>query len=138
MLNSGIDLKASRLFITLILLTLLSNLVIVYFLPFAAIIKTGLGVVILFYSLWALRRYGFLTSPHSILGLKQLNDDIWQLRYPEHSVLGSLTGDSTVTAFLTVLRFKIPGKRFKQACVVLRDSLDTEEYRRFLVELKNR
>jgi hypothetical protein len=46
------------------------------------------------------------------------------------------SGDSTITSFVSILRFKQDKKWLKQSCIIFRDSLSDDNYRRFLVRMK--
>ena len=44
--------------------------------------------------------------------------------------------DSTVLAWLVVLRYRLPGKRFADTCLILADSMPDDDFRRLRVWLR--
>jgi hypothetical protein len=86
-----------------------------------------------FYIFW---KYIFLCADESIIGLRLLNNDTWMLFTKEKTLTGELSGDSTVTSLVVILRFIIPGSRFKCSCVIFKDALDLSVYRNLLVQLR--
>jgi hypothetical protein len=60
----------------------------------------------------------------------------WLLHMRNETYTAEIKGDSTVTAFVAILRFKMEGKRFAQSCIIFRDSLADGTYRDLLIRLR--
>jgi len=60
----------------------------------------------------------------------------WYLRKAGRFIPIIPLGDSTVTSFVSILRFKQDKKWLKQSCIIFRDSLSDNDYRRFFVRMK--
>ena len=132
MQNIDMLLKPSIFFISLILMMTGGSLVIIYFLPIFHLIKIFLSLITLEYGRRILWREGFLRHPQSILGLSLNKEGAWQLRSRSKEISAILLGESTVTPFVCVLRFALPHQRKKQSCVIFKDSVKKEVYRKFL------
>lgn len=128
-------LKPSKQFNLLILLVLSICLVIVASINLRWEAKLALAVSVLIYSGWIAGRYGLLISKQAIVKLV-LNSNGWAIGKAQSLDLAQVCGDSTVTTWVSVLRFKVAKKRAKQTCVIFRDSLGSEQYRRLLVALR--
>ena len=132
MLMQRIDilLKASRLFIGLIgLMVGISLYLIVFCLDMVWPLKMVLMVGVLIYGGWVIR-------PNSIMGLQLMGDGTFYLRSALGMQEAKITGDSTVTTLVCVLRFKVLDGRWKRSCVIFRDSVSQEVYRQLLVWLR--
>lgn len=77
-----------------------------------------------------------LRSERAVVTLICCDDNTWQLKersgetYP--AVLGA---DSIRKGYFCLLRFKTPASRRKRSCVVFRDAVPPETYRRLLMKL---
>jgi hypothetical protein len=127
-----IEIKPSKRFILFLLINLLCCIAIVATLPMPFALKFFLGILVLAYGGHALWRQGWLLSRRSIIRLSH-DEDGWQWHDRQTSWRGELCGDSTLTAFLGILRLKAHGARVKQSCLIFKDTLSAESYRRLLV-----
>lgn len=125
-----IKLKPSKLFIALIGVTVLCCLVIILTLPIAKLSKGFLCMLILPYGWVVLRDYGLLQCRHSIVGLS-LIAGVWQLQDRLQVSTAELGGESTLTTWVHVLCFKTQTGR--RSCVIFKDALSREDYRRLSV-----
>lgn len=80
------------------------------------------------YLIW---RYGLLQSEYSIVQLTNQTGKNWQILLPSASYQAELCGSSTVTRWISVLRFKIGSKR--TTCIVCPDSLPSDHYRQLMM-----
>lgn len=64
------------------------------------------------------------------------DEDGWYLKNAEGKMPIILGEDSTVTSLVWVLRFKLPGKRFSQSCVIFKDAMSVSAYRQFIMRMK--
>jgi len=91
--------------------------------------------MVLGYGFYILFRYGFLWGKHSIIAITRDGDD-WILHGNDKSQTAKLCGSSTVTYPVCILRFMVSGKRFKQVCIVFRDSFQHSlTYREFFLQV---
>lgn len=136
MQNTDIHLKPSKQFILLIILIVMGGLVIIFSLQCGYWVKALLIIFVLIYGLQIFKSFGLYMGMNAIKGLRQIGDNNWLLLANQREIIGKLTGESTVTSQLCVLRFIIPGERSKLSCIIFKDSLDQEQYRRLLVWLR--
>ena len=130
-----INFRVSAQFNILLLMVILGSMLIILTLPTWILIKALLLTCTLIYGTSIFWRYGFLNSKQAVLGLK-LNQDGWFLRYNSGVTGVELCGESTITLFACVLRFKLPNESKKSSCVVFNDSLKPDDYRRLVVQLR--
>lgn len=76
-----------------------------------------------------------LKSPESITRLR-LQSGRCLLNDQSDYFLADILGDTTITSFVTVLRFKKMGSTRKQSCLIFCDAVSKEEYRRLRVGLR--
>jgi hypothetical protein len=117
-----------RLF--LILLLLLSGGILVC-LPLPVLIKGVAFVLFLLYG------YHLLQRPGMIRSLTHLNQRLWMLEKSDgQQVRGKLLGDSMVTQWAVILRFKIEGHFFSETHVIACDAMPKDRFRQLLVILR--
>jgi hypothetical protein len=63
------------------------------------------------------------------------DDNGWYLEKNSKRIPVIPAGDSTLTSFVSILRFREDNKWFTQSCLIFRDSLSADNYRRFLVRI---
>lgn len=131
-----INLNVSKQFVTLILITILSSLAIVVYLSLPIWIKLLLAISILTYGSQIVWKHGLLKHPKSITQI--IIDQSEYFLADHHQVyLVTISGDSTITTTLCVLRFLLPNQRLKSSCIIFKDMMQADDYRRLLVLLKN-
>lgn len=102
-------------------------------LPFVIPLRLlGCGMVLI-YGAYLLQS-ALLRSTQSILGISKRGHG-WQVSNRVGEREASLRGDSTVTSLVSILRFKTADDYFPRSCVIFRDSLAQDEYRRLMVVL---
>ena len=130
-----INLKPSKCFLALTLLTVAACYYIIYTLPVLKVYKTLLWLLTTRY-LWRIsREWILLKSGHSIYRLI-LDQDGWALHTRLGVLRADLCGESTVTQWVSILRFQIREGAYKRSCVIFRDMLTGDDYRRLLVLLR--
>jgi len=124
-----IQLRPSKWFAIYQIVLLLTSLVIVFYLPVLDWLKISLSVAIIMYSLFIF---------YNQRNLRALTHDQqrWCVQTLGGSFEASLCGDSTVTTFMSILRFKIAGKFFKRSYVVFKDTMLADDYRKLIVHTK--
>jgi len=136
MLNIDIVLKPSKQFLTLMVLVYAMSCSIIFYLPVSPWAMGMLLLGVTGYVVRMIRVYGTLYSNYSIHHLRALTDGQWELISPQGLIIAKLTGDSIVTRFLCLLRFRVPGRMQKCTCLIMQDALDVQQYRRLLVHLR--
>ncbi|TXT24043.1 MAG: hypothetical protein FD134_1762 [Gallionellaceae bacterium] len=105
-------------------------------LAFPAWAKAALALVILF-SLWHHLRRDALLSERSSCAALVLEKGAAALTLRDgKSLAGTLSRDSVVTPFLTLLNIKTGKVLFSRSVIILPDSMDEESFRRLRVWLK--
>ena len=122
-------LQLSKQFVLINLIMLVGSLWILCYAPTYWIIKLFLITTCIFYSVYILYRQKQWQSI-------RFDEKGWWLQNADGVCNIEIAGDSTVTAYVTVLRFSIPGKRFKQACVIFKDAMHADAYRQMVVRLR--
>ena len=125
-----IRVNLSKQLILLKIALLLMSEGIIISLPFTVAVKSILISGVLLYSCAVLYR-------HCLLQFLTHDENGWRIKTRHGEFLGELCGDSTVTSLLSVLRFKVPGKFFKQSFVVFHDAMEKEQYRQLIVRARN-
>lgn len=137
MLVQEYKLKPSKQFLWLFSAASIFCLMIVVLLPISIIgkvlILTALGI----YLRPILRRDVLLQGERAILGLHCSTDGQWTLEMPAHRLEAALCQDSTLTPYISVLRFRAKERFWPLSCVVFRDSLSADLYRRLQVTLNH-
>lgn len=77
-------------------------------------------------------------DPKAIIKLWPVEADMWQLQDNLGQVwTARLCSDSVCTLYCLLLNFKLVNKRDKRTVIIFPDSLDTVNFRRLRVVLKN-
>ena len=80
--------------------------------------------------------YGrYITRYPALCALRYNRNKQWIMKTAESTCEAVLSGDSTVTQWVTVLRFHLNGSRLSRTCIIFRDSLPAGDYRRLMVIL---
>lgn len=135
MLDLHVKLQLSRQFMVLILLVVGGCLLISISLPWAIAAKVLLFLTITGYGSYLFWRYGLLKSPNAITQLAYKGKH-WQLYDQQGPVDAELCGDSTVTTWVCVLRFRVAEKKLKRTCIIFCDALAPDEYQRLLAVVR--
>jgi len=127
----NLQLKISRYFLGLFLLVWLGSFAIIFSQAFSWGLTIFLTLLTLGYGLKILWQYVLLKN--TIIGLRYHHVEGWKIQLRDEVFAAKLLGESTVSKWVSVLRFKVEEKYFKCSCVVWSDSLTSEEYRRLRV-----
>ncbi len=121
--------QISKLFILIQVVLALGSIAIVCYLTMALAIKIALISGILLYSRIIFKdQLQWEAIRHDTNG--------WSLRRLGEDIPIEIAGESTVTHYVSILRFILPGKRLKSACVIFRDNLEQDHYRQLIVRLR--
>ena len=138
--NYVFDLKTSLCFLGLIFLGFISSIAVVSFVPIRIVPKIAFDVFIILYLTYIFWFDGLRHSPHSIIELQWRQPNQWFLRMRARELLyepAVLLPDSTITRWVSILRFKIPGQEKVRSCIVFRDSLVPDAYRRLVMRVNS-
>lgn len=135
-LEISLNLRPSKQFLILMGVVIVGSLLICGYLPVLNLIKVSLMTAVFIYGGAQYWHYGLLKSRRSITELK-LNEAGWQLRDQSGVFSAELIGDSTVTTHVCILRFMQPNQRKKRSCIICKDAVNPDEFRRLLVALHN-
>lgn len=130
-----IKLRTSRIGIALIILFMVCSEVIVSLLPISAWIKMALALIVITYSVFILFTHGFLKHKKSIIKIG-IHENQWKVWDNTHYYSAELCGSSTLTRFISILRFQISGEKCKRSCVIFNDAVDVKHYRQIMVYSK--
>lgn len=134
--NQEFAFKPSKQYLGLYGAMFLASLMIIFILDLPLGIRLLLLIAVSCYMGYQCWRFILLRSQHSILRIQWLGEGQWQIATRDHCYRASLCGHSTVTPFLSVLRFRIAKQWRPVSCVIFRDSLGAENYRRLFIEIK--
>jgi hypothetical protein len=119
----------------LVLFVMTIHLIISANLSIAAPLKAVLALAGMAYGLFILYKHGLLLSQWSIKGL-QYRDDQWFVRDGlNRQHLALLSGDSTVTTWVSILIFDCPVIKKNCSCVIFYDALPIKHYKQLLMRL---
>ncbi len=136
MQNIDIRPKPSKTAILLSLMLWLSSTMAVISLHITSWVVILLVIALFIYSSKIFFRHGLLIGPKALRGLRHISGKHWQVLMNQGEFMAILTGDSTVTLRFCVLRFQIPGQKFKYSCLIFKDSFEFDTYRRLLLRLR--
>ena len=129
-------LRASRLF-SLLLLTVFSLAILVMFLmPIEIWVKAVFVCLLLYALVYYLRRYAWLSLPHSYVAIRLEADAVTLITRAGLEVSGTISRDSLVTPLLSIVNVLPKGRMFVASMVVFPDSLARERFRELRVLLK--
>lgn len=103
------------------------NLGIVISLPIHIGFKLIFIFILMTYSVFIFKNY------RRLIPFQYQGDGMWQLHDRLHTYNAELSGDSTITRWVSILRFRVLPSGKMKSCVVFRDALGFELYRRLLV-----
>lgn len=126
------QLRPSKQFILLSSLFIFLSLMVIQSLVLYWLIKDVVELLVVLYGIHMIVRDGLLRSKHSITNLKYEKNG-WFIAREEKFERAILCGESTVTTFISILRFRLQGKKGVLSCLILRDSLSQLNYRRLII-----
>ena len=135
MLTTDIKIQPSKFFSGLTLAVIMTTMIIISTLPLSLAVKLVLVLLTFGYGFRIFHHDCLMKSKSSIHNL-YLNNDGWWLATNTAVAPARICGDSTLSAFVSVLRFKIEGCKRKHSLVLFRDAVSTDAYRRLLVTLR--
>jgi len=98
--------------------------------------KAALAPIFLFSLIYHLRRDAWLSATSASAGMLLQGDQIVLSTRAGGEVAGTVSRNSLVTPWVTVLNVLPQGARFSRSVIILPDSLDAEAFRQLRVILK--
>ena len=98
--------------------------------------KAALAPILLYSLIFHLRRYAWLSAPDSCIALKLEGEQAILTPRVGAEWAGTVSSNTLVTPFLTVLNVLPQGARFSRSVIIMQDSLDRESFRQLRVNLK--
>lgn len=98
--------------------------------------KAALALILLLSLIYHLRRYAWLSAPDSCIALRLEGDQVTVATRVGAEWTGTVSSNTLVTPFLTVLNVMPQGARFSRSVIIMQDSLDREAFRQLRVNLK--
>lgn len=129
------QLKPSRFYLMVMVLVFLASAVMLSLLAIAPLYKFLLLLVLVSYGVQLVWRFALLRDKHSVIALKKVDQDEWQVTNRAGVMLTKLRGDSTVTQWVAILRFDIKGQRKPLVSIIWRDSLPADQFRQLIVSI---
>ncbi len=130
-----INLQPSAYFKWLLCLITLGSLFISFSLPVHILIRFFLASIVIIYAVSIFYSGYWMKSKKSIAGLL-FNDGNWQIFCLNKRLDVKLCGESTVTNWVSVLRFQVLNTRQKYTSIIFKDAMNAEDYRRLIVLLR--
>lgn len=131
-----IHLNSSQQWIMILFIILSGSLIMVgmslIYWPFKCVIFIFTG----YYGIQLFLTYGLLKGKKAIKSIKQIADNGWLITMKNKTIVGNLQGDSTVNAYFCILRFSCIKTKKIYSCFLCNDSIDSNSYRRLLVQLR--
>lgn len=135
MLDLDFDLKPSVYFVIFFSCLLCLALGVLFSLHCYFIGKILAIIFTLVYGSFVLGQYGLLQGSAAIIAIRRLVDGRWLLSSEHQSYEAKLCGESTVTNMVSVLLFRVDKKITPKVCIVFKDSLSPDQYRKLMVTL---
>ena len=140
MLDQEFKLKPSKYYLVLMISVLLMTMFMIAYLPLSGFLKFGLWMILIIYGIHFFWSYGCLRGSSSVLAVRYRENIGWLIKTPTNNFLANIKGDTTVTAWASILRFRIERRSVIPAtsfsCVIFKDALDQDEYRKLMILLK--
>lgn len=99
-------------------------------------LKILLMTIVAVYGLKIITKDILLRNKASIIAIQKNTSREWLLQTNTRIVTANLLGESIVTPYLCILLFKTAFQKRAIPCIICRDSLGQENYRRLLVTLR--
>lgn len=136
MQNPDFKLNPSKQYAVFLLIALAISAGCILYVPFTLALKVLCLMSTLIYGAYVYWQAVLLRGKQAITHIKYLKQGLWQVTTPHECYEASLSGDSTVTRHVTLLRFKTPKRLWPLSAVIFPDALAKDRYRELLVILR--
>ena len=134
--NTEIKIQPSRQFISLILVIVIGSISIICALGVGLLIKSFLLSMTIYYWHTIFYRYGILQHPQAWIKLNLNADGSCLVHQQRQQYEAQLSGNSIITNFVCILRFTLSEQQKKHSCLIFRDAIQPDLYRRLLIQLR--
>ena len=129
------DLQPSKQYCFLYALVFLLSMLIILGFPLRLDLRLLMLGLTLAYGAYGLWGRVLLRSRFTLRQLTWLNEEDWQIKTAKCCYHAKLK-NSTVSAYVMILRFHVKGHLWPRSCVIFNDALDKAAYRSLLMLLK--
>jgi len=126
----------SRQYLTLLLIVSFLSCSMIFMLTLPIIYKCIIMILLMAYLASIIWRFCLLRAASSIRGLRQLDGGQWLLQMRDAEIEGNLLGDSTITRWVSILRFRVANRYRPLSCIIFSDSLTSNSYRKLIVQIQ--
>lgn len=123
-------LHLSKFFVLIQCIMLIGSVISVCCLPFSVLTKGMLILSLLVYSAWNF----YSNNQWRVIGQ---DIDGWYLEKAGERIFLNLCGESTVTSFVSILRFTRAETFLKQSCIIFNDAMPRDLYRQLIVRMNS-
>lgn len=131
----AVALKPSRIHAAILLIAHAMSAILIVILPLPLGFKLLGTAIIVIACLYYMRRYALLNTQSSVRELRMLSDGKLEIFRTDWKS-AELTGEQFVHPWFTIIRCRTETDRWPISIVILRDMLDTEQFRMLRVRLK--
>lgn len=132
MQNLAFKFNISRIYCVFLAAMLVGSGIIVVLLALPFWVKALMLAALIGYGAPIYWRFALLRGALSVLEIAKLDQKRWRVSLRDDEFDSELRGDSTITNLVCVLRFNMPGRRTPLVCIVFRDALSSDDYRRLV------
>jgi hypothetical protein len=108
------------------------SIVIMLTLPWNVLFRLIGSILIAYYGSYLIWQYGLLKANTSVYRITWQRDEQWLIYTRQAVYEAELRGDSTLTTWASVLRFRVPGYYLPISCVICFDAMPADYYRKLL------
>jgi toxin CptA len=134
--NHEFKFSPSLIYCIFLAATIFASVIIAFVLPFAQWQCALLAAVLITYGVSIFWRFALMKAETSVTAIRKNDGGSWLLTTRGGTMEAALRGDSTVTNFISILRFDVPGKKRPIASIIFRDSMSADDYRRLVGALR--
>lgn len=132
MQNLEYKLRPSKFYCIFLAIAILASFVVITVVSANFWLKLIVFALLAGYGSYTFLRYGLLKAKFSIIGLQKMESGQWQVTTNSGVTEASLRGDSTITPIVSILRFDVSGRKVPVSCIIFKDSLTDDGYRRLI------
>lgn len=128
----------SKLYLVMMSMLLGSSALILLCLPISIWMKLAGMILLTIYAIVAMQRYAYLSSRQSIKAI-QFDRTLkrWMVYTNADTYSTTLCGDSILTTWVMVLRFRLPNRWWPISCLIFKDSLTSQQFRELAILLRH-
>lgn len=129
-------LNSSHTFRVLLSLLLIASLFICLTLGLPVWIRLAIMGLVLIEGVWLMWSQR-LIGTHQTVALREVGDHRWLITLPAGEMMGTLRGDSTLTAKVSILRFNIATRRLPLSLIIFSDAMCAGDYQQLVATVRS-